>query len=189
MSGGDVLGGAASGAAAGVQVGGAVGAVIGGVLGAIGGIFSSKAKKKKKQAAKEQQRAAERDAAVQRRDILRQYRATRAQSVAAAAAEGGGLQSSAAQGAIGSLASQNEFNLNFFDTQIASNKKVNTLLGKAEKYAGYASLTNSAISAGAGLYQGLGGQPMNFRDFRNPSPTIQTPSTGYSTAPGIGGRF
>ena len=188
----EVASGAAQGAAAGASVGGPVGAVVGGILGAIGGIFGNKAKKAKRKAAKEQQRAAMREAAVQRRDIIRQYRAARAQSVAAAAAEAGGLQSSAAQGAIASTDSQAAFGLRFFDTQVASNQKVNKLLGKAEKYAGYASGIGSIITAGAQLYQGFGGRPMNFRDFRTPSSGIQTSTSGYNYgmgAPGVGGRF
>lgn len=131
--GGEVASGIIQGAAAGAA-GGPVGAVIGGIIGAVAGIFSSKANKAKRQAKMEQIRAQEREAAVQRRDLIRGIRIARAQAVAAAASESGGLESSAPQGAIASVRTQGNFATNYFDAQIASGRKVNSLINKADKY-------------------------------------------------------
>lgn len=179
---GEVVSGAAQGAAIGAAAG-PVGAVVGGIVGAIGGLFASKANKNKRKATKEQRAMVEREAAVQRRDIVRQIRITQAQAIAASASESGGLESSAPQGAIGSIQSQGLFNLGFFGVQATSQTKINSYLNKAEKYAGYASLTGSLLKAGSSLAGygiiGGGGKTPSGGPASNPQ-NYQSPSPGYS---------
>ena len=144
--------GAAQGAAAGFAAGGPVGAVIGGIVGFVSGVFASKANKQKKKAKKEQIRAQEREAAIQRRDLIRNIRISRASAVAAAASESGGLQSSAPLGAVSSIESQGSAAISYFDTQVASGRAINAYLDKAAKYEGL----STAVGAFAGFAGELG---------------------------------
>lgn len=150
--GGEVASGAIQGAASGASFG-PVGAIIGGIIGAIGGIFQASANKAKRQAKAEQIRAQEREAAVQRRDLIRGIRIARAQAVAAAASESGGLESSAPQGAIGSIRSQGNFATNYFDAQVASGRRVNSLIGQADRYSAISESISSFIQL-AGAFKG-----------------------------------
>lgn len=165
----DEIGGAASGAASGAKigaaVGGPVGAAVGAVLGGIAGLFGGKKKKKaKKFAAKaqaEDMRMQERAQAVQRRDIVRQFRMARAQALAAGSSESGGLQSSGIQGSLSSIGSQGRFNLGYFDTQIDNQQLRNSYAKKAGKYASQAGDIFGILEAGAsiadvGLLSGFG---------------------------------
>lgn len=152
-----VLGGAAQGAAAGAAFG-VPGAVIGGVIGAIGGLFGAKANKSRRKARKEQRRMTEREQAVQRRDIIRQFRFARAQALAAGSSEDGGLQSSGVQGALGSVTSQGVFNLGFFDAQVASQNRINDLLKTAGKYEGYLSIFQSLAEGTAAVAELIPGK-------------------------------
>lgn len=148
---GEVLGGAAQGAAVGFTVAGPWGAAAGAVVGAIGGLFSSKANAAKRQASKEQRIMAEREAGIQRRDLVRQFRMARAQALASGSSQEGGLESSAVQGALGSIGSQGKANLSFFDTQVKSNRKINSLLNKASGYESTAGVIGSLVSLGSDL--------------------------------------
>lgn len=165
----DEIGGAASGAASGAKigaaVGGPVGAAIGAVVGGIAGLFGGQKKKKaKKYAAKaqaEDMRMQERAQAVQRRDIVRQFRMARAQALAAGSSESGGLQSSGIQGSLSSIGSQGRFNLGYFDTQINNQLLRNNYAKKAGKYASQAGDIFGLLDAGttladSGLLSGWG---------------------------------
>jgi hypothetical protein len=143
-----LVSGVAQGAAAGAAFG-PVGAAVGGIIGGIAGIFGSKANKAKRRARKEQRRMTEREQAVQRRDLIRNFRLARAQALAAGSSETGGLESSGVQGAAASIASQGVFNLNFFDAQVASQRRINDLLKTAGKYEGYLSVFESVAQAGS----------------------------------------
>lgn len=191
----DVATGAASGAMTGFAVAGPVGAVIGGLFGALGGKKSSQAKKAQRKANQFEQRMAYRAAAVERRNLIREGRMERARSIAASAAEGGGLDSSTGQGALGSIGSQLSFGLNYFDAQSADNREFNKYSSKATKWADQAAGINNIINTAATAYGASGMGPSSgwvgkandkIRSFRTPSATIQA-SPRISQA-SIGGR-
>lgn len=155
---GEVASGAAKGAAAGAAFG-PWGAVIGGVIGAIGGLFAKKSNAAKKRAQAEEIAIAERQAGIQRRDMVRQYRAARAEALVTGSSESGGDQSSAVLGGIASLGAQSRFNLQFFDKQVAGQRYVNKQLKKADKYNDYANTVFTTLSAassigGSGMFGG-----------------------------------
>jgi hypothetical protein len=154
-----VLSGAAKGAAAGAAVGGPIGAVVGGVFGAVAGIFGQRSSKYKRKARKEEQRAVEIQQSVQRRNIVRSAFIARSEGLAAAAAqESGGLQSSAAQGAISSVGTQAISNLKLFDALVARGVMQQYYMKKAGKNASY-----------AGMAQGLGDIAVGLSgSFKNP---------------------
>ena len=181
----DEIGGAASGAASGAKigaaVGGPVGAAVGAVLGGIAGLFGGSKKRKARKfaarAAAEDVRMTERAQAVQRRDIIRQMRMARAQTLAAGSSETGGLMSSGIQGSISSIGSQGRFNLGYFDTQIQNQLLRNDYARRAGKYAGQAGDIFGLLEAGttladAGLLSGWGKE--------KPKTTQQRGGTGFS---------
>lgn len=145
------LSGAGQGAAAGAMVAGPIGAVIGGIIGGIAGLFggkkAAKARKFAEKANATERQQAQLQAGVQRRDMIRQARMVRAQAVAASAAEGGGLQSSAPQGAISSIGSQLTSNINYFDYQVGLSNQAQQYRSKAGKYARSAAAFTTGISA------------------------------------------
>lgn len=157
---GGAASGAASGAAAGMMVAGPIGAVIGGIVGGVVGLFGGKKAKKARKFAEKAQKVerqqAQLGAAVQRRDMIRQARMARAQAVAASAAEGGGLQSSAPQGAVASIGSQLTSNINYFDWQTDLSNEAQQYKAKAGKYARQANAISStfeAITSSASSFQ------------------------------------
>ena len=178
------ISGAAQGAATGAAIGGPVGAVVGGVIGGILGIFGgSKAKKARKYANKAQltQRQQEQLAAgIQRRDMIREARIARAQAVAASAVESGGLQSSAPQGAIGSLGSQTTSNLSYFDNQVGLGNLAFSYNQKAGKYARQSQSIFGLMDAGSSILSTFGG-------FKPSAPTPGAPpyTKGPATTVGI----
>lgn len=147
------ISGAAKGAATGAAIGSVVpvigtvvGAVVGGIIGAIGGLMGGKAAHMKKLARREQQHMGEREQAVQRRDMIRQYRLAAGMAQAQASSETGAELSSGVMGSIGSLGSQTLFNTGFFDVQSKAQAKVNKYLKKSDMYGGYAKLADTAMS-------------------------------------------
>lgn len=151
----DIVTSTAQGAATGYTVGGVYGAIIGGAIGLVGGLFSRKAKKYKKMAAREEKIMAERQQAIQRRDMVRNLRMARAQALVAGSSETGG-GGSAVQGAVGSIGTQGTFNLNFFDTQVQSQKNIERWVGKAERRAEIAGAISGLMNAGGGAMGGMG---------------------------------
>lgn len=155
----DALGSTISGAASGFAAGGPLGAIIGGVAGLFSGLSSDKARKYKRLANKEEDAAIEIKRAAQRRDVLRSFYIARAQAVAAAGSqESGGLQSSAAQGAISSVGSQGIANLKFFDALTARSVLEKYYLRKAGKKIEQANTIDSIGEALSGIdYSKFGG--------------------------------
>ena len=145
------MSGAASGAAAGAMVGGPIGAVIGGIIGGVAGLFggkkAAKARKFAEKAAKVERQQAQLQAGTQRRDMIRQARIARAQTIAAGAAESGGLQSSSVLGAASSVNSQLTSNLGYFDWQVGLGNEAQNYRAKAGKYARSAQAIQGGISA------------------------------------------
>lgn len=134
---------------------------ISGAVSIIGGLFSFGARKKAKKyanrAAAVERQQAQLEAAVQRRDLVRQSRIARAQAVAASASESGGLQSSAPQGAIGSVGSQTISNLSYFDRQVGMGNEAQAYRQKAGKYASRAENIDAItgiLSGAVGLFSG-----------------------------------
>jgi hypothetical protein len=169
--------GAVKGAAAGAAIAGPVGAVVGAVIGAISGWLGGTSKSKARKAAETQQQIEKTRAALDRRNIILEGYVARARAVAAAGAQddGGGLQSSAPLGAISSVGSQLEFNVQYFNTQANLLTKRNKYVRDSSKYAQYASNVSSIgslISTGYSVY-GL---------YNTPS----TPSPGAGGSPGRG---
>lgn len=137
-----------SGAAKGFAVAGPLGAVIGGIAGLFSGLSHDKARKYKRYANKEEKAQATLVQANQRREVVRAAYLARASTVAAAGGqESGGLQSSAAQGAISSASTQGIFNLKFFDSLVAHQIVKNYYLKKAGKAQDTANIINSVGSS------------------------------------------
>lgn len=134
------------------------GSVIGTAINVIGGIFSFGARKKAKKyanrAAAVERQQAQLEAAVQRRDLVRQSRIARAQAVAASASESGGLQSSAPQGAIGSVGSQTISNLSYFDRQVGMGNEAQAYRQKAGKYASRAENISTITGLASSVFGG-----------------------------------
>ena len=148
--------GATKGAAVGTAimpgVGTVVGAVIGGVLGFVQGIFSSQASRNRKKARNEEGKAAARTQALQRRNLYRDLYQKRADAVAAAASQDtGGLQSSLGAGGIGNIDSQGQFNIGYFDSQVASQRIVEKYLKKAANYTQNAGIIDSVFDAASSV--------------------------------------
>jgi hypothetical protein len=190
----DVVVDAGQGAAAGYMAGGVWGAIIGGAVGAVGGLFSKKAKKYRRDAEKEGKLIAEREQAIQRRDIVRNFRMARAQALAAGSSESGGGGSSVA-GALGSIDTQGAFNINFFDTQINSQKRIQKLVNKSEKSAAISGAIMSLISSvgqGASSMGSMGGGSKSSSTSSGGSTTSGTSSepavsyNNYGTIPMLG---
>lgn len=147
-----VLSGAASGAAKGFAVGGPVGAFVGGLLGGLGGLFKNKSNKYKRKANKEEQRMIEIQQSIQRRQLVRSIFLARSEAVAAAGAqETGGLQSSAARGAISSVGSQGISNLKTFDALVARDIMKRYYLKKAGKNAEYSGMISGFTELASGI--------------------------------------
>ena len=161
------LSGAAQGAAAGAAVGGPIGAVIGGVVGAIGGALGGGAAKRARiyanRASKTRRTLDLMEAAVQRRDLVRQARMARAESLAAITAGGeGGLMSSAPMGALSSISSQTGQNLRYFDARIRDFVQMQFWANKAGKKSAQAQNimgTMGAVFDAVGSMKGVFGQP------------------------------
>ena len=177
------LSGAASGAATGAMVAGPIGAVVGGIIGGIAGLFggkkAKKARKYAEKAAKIERQQAQMQAGIQRRDMIRQARIARAQSVAAAASESGGLSSSAPMGAVSSLGSQLTSNLSYFDWQVGLGNEAQTYRSKAGKYARQAQAFQTGIQAVSSLAQ-FGAQSMAASKAANQA-EIDTITGGWSS--------
>jgi len=189
--------GAAQGAAVGSVVpvvGTVIGAVVGGVIGLVSGMFSSKAKGKKKKANEIRAKMAERDAAIQRRDLVRNIRIQRAQSVSAGTGDGEVI-SSAVAGATGSIGAQGSTSLDFFDTQYFQNTTANKYNAKAEQYAGYSAAGNTLLNSMGGIASAGMSMAGMFRQGAKPvqitgaaaQPSYQYPTgAGASRMPTVG---
>ena len=131
--------GAAQGAAAGTAVmpgiGTAVGAVVGAIGGFLGGSGVDRAKKHQALASKWAIIAKEREAAIARRNIIRDFRAKRAQAILMGGYEEGGLKSSTPRGGISSLGSQFAVGANFFDAQVYAQRQYQKHINKAGRNA------------------------------------------------------
>ena len=79
--------------------------------------------------------------------MIRQFRIAQASAVAQAAMEDGGLQSSGAQGVIGSLQTQNRFNLQLFNVEAQDQAYINRKLQKAQQLQGYSNLVGSLTNS------------------------------------------
>lgn len=153
--------GAAQGAAAGAAfgpIGIVAGAIIGGALGALGGDRRRKAKRYAAKAAEVRRKQQTMKLAIERRDVVRQFRLARAQAVAAGASEGD-VGSSAIQGASSSLTSQTKGSLSYFDTQVALDnqyqayaKKAGKAAGQAEDLSALVGVLGEATTAGVNAY-------------------------------------
>jgi gas vesicle protein len=152
---GGALSGAGTGATVGTAilpgVGTAVGAVVGGIAGAIGGMFQDKASGYMKKANKLMYQQKVKQAAIQRRDILRDFRMQRAMQIAGAMAETGNTASSTVQSAMGSFQSQFATNLGTFDWSAGHQKRVNLFTRKAGQAAETAGMINAGINAVAAI--------------------------------------
>lgn len=186
------LSGAAQGAVAGAVVGGPIGAVIGGVVGAIGGVLGGGAAKRARiyanRASKTRRTLDFMEAAVQRRDLVRQARMARAESLAAITAGGeGGLMSSAPMGALSSISSQTGQNLRYFDARIRDFVQMQFWADKAGKKTAQAQNimgTMGAVFDAVKGMQGIFGQPTPSQA-ESPTPSQAESPGAYS--PGYGG--
>lgn len=167
------ISGAAQGAAAGTAimpgVGTVVGAVIGGIAGFLGGSQQDSAAKHANQAYQYAKMRQERAGAIQRRDILREFRAKRAIAMTSIGSEEGGRRSSAPQGAIASFGAQFGFNLGYFDADVYLQNKYQEHANKAGKKAANANMINSTISTVASA-------AISMRGSFTPTPTMPTGS-------------
>lgn len=154
------ISGAAQGAAAGTMVmpgiGTVVGAVIGAAAGYLGGAEQDKSAKHASLAYKYAKLRQERGAAVARRDIIRQFRISRAQAMMGIGAEQGGTRSSAPQGAIASMGSQYAFNSSYFDADFWLNSMYMKHAKKAGKHAAAANTINATAGAVASAVSSWG---------------------------------
>lgn len=164
----EIVSGASTGAQAGASVGGGYGAIIGAVVGAVGGLFARKKRKKQKKFARAAQAVRRRQQsmrlALQRRDIVRQGRAARAQAIAAGSGEERTI-SSGVSTAAGAIGSQLGDSLNYFDQQVALDNEYQRLNAKAGKYARQGEDLNQLVGAipaitnlGANIFGSLRGQ-------------------------------
>jgi hypothetical protein len=144
--------GGIKGAAAGAAVGGPVGAAIGGIVGGIAGAFGDSAARHKSLAAQWARMGRVRSAAIQRRNVIREFRMRRALTTMSMGSEEGGMQSSATVGSQNSLEAQFGFGLNYFDTQQYINKKVNKQLNKAGRAQAQGGNLFGMLDAGLSLY-------------------------------------
>lgn len=152
-SSGGALTGAAQGASAGAVFGpwGAViGAVIGGVVGLVSGQNKKIAKKYAGLAAEQKRKQQSMELALQRRDIVRQQRAIRAQAIAAGESEPG-VVSSSIQGSQSSVQSQGMSSLQYFDAQVGSDNLYQTYAKKAGKYARKAGELDSILGSASSI--------------------------------------
>jgi hypothetical protein len=154
--------GAAQGAAAGAAVGGPWGAIIGAVIGGVTGYFGGKkqklAKKYARLAQEQRRKQQQMQLAVQRRDIIRQFRMQRAQAVAAGASDAG-VGSSSVAGAVSSVYSQGLGAVNYFDSQVGLDnmyqlyaKKSGKAAQQADQIFGFLNSATSFASVGGDLY-------------------------------------
>lgn len=126
--------GAVKGAAQGFAAGGVPGAIVGAIGGFFSGQSAARARVYANRAAKTQKALGYMEAAIQRRDMIRQARASRAESLAAITAGGeGGMLSSAPMGALSSLTSQTGQNLRYFDARIRDFVQMQFWANKAAK--------------------------------------------------------
>lgn len=153
---------------AGVQIAGAIVEAVGGTIKLIGGLFGTskkaKAAKYRRKAAAVDRQMVEKTQAVQRRDLIRNLRAARAQAMSQGASESGGTRSSGTQGVSGSLASQSLFNLDFFEGQAQKGKLKYTYEIKADKYESkaneiiaYSDLIGTSMQEAGRAMQSMGG--------------------------------
>lgn len=171
------LSGAAQGASAGAAFGpwGAViGGVIGGVAGFFGGSSADRAQQMLRKARAWEKQGKNREAAIAIRDAVRNFRATRAASVAAIGSEGGGLESSAPAGAVGAMGSQYAFSRAFTQGQFMIQQKVSKFLNKAGKANAASQNMFAMLDAGASIAGAFG-------KFYTPSASPSTPSSSSGT--------
>lgn len=182
------ISGAAQGAAAGAMIGGPVGAVIGGVVGAIGGLLSGGAARRSRiyanRASKTQKTLSLMEAGLQRRDMLRQARMARAESLAAITSGGeGGMLSSAPRGALSSMTSQTGQNIRYFDARIRDYVQQQFWLNKAGKASAQAQNIAGMMS---GVMSAAQGYAM-FKAATTPPTTTPSKTTPPKSPPKSGG--
>lgn len=154
------LGGAAQGAQAGAifgPIGAGIGAAFGGIAGAFSGSSQHRAQRLMKKANKLDYQRRLKQSAIQRRDMIREYRMTRALMTATAFAETGGSTSSTTQAGLGSFGSQFSFNRAFFDEQAGMQKQIGSWTKKAGKAASNAEMISGTIGLVAGVATSIGG--------------------------------
>lgn len=116
-----------------------------------------KAARRQRQARELQQRIAEISNARKRRDAIRQARISRANVIAAGVASGGGLDSSAVQGAEQSIFSQIESNLQFADTTTGLSRRAASLDEQAAKALSQANLFDAVSNVTGQFASATGG--------------------------------
>lgn len=175
--------GAVQGAQAGAAFG-PVGAVVGGVIGAVAGAFVGGSARRSRiltnRARKTERMMSAFELGIQRRDMVRQYRAARAETVAAGASQGrGDAMSSPISGAISSAGSQANFNMRYFDTRVIDFLMMQNWYDKAGKAAANAQVGMQLLGSAAKAVGSFGGMS-------GPSPqstqglSYQTPSSSYA---------
>lgn len=149
--------GAVAGAAQGAAVGsvfGPVGTVIGAVIGGAVGYFSGAEKKLAKKygrlAQDTRRRQQQMQMAIQRRDLVRQARITRAQALAAGTSEGN-VTSSSVQGGVSSITAQTESALTYFEAQVGQDNLFQQYAKKAGKHAGKAAELDTLLASAGDL--------------------------------------
>lgn len=176
------ISGAAQGAAVGTMIMPGIGTAIGAVVGAIGGLLSGGAAQRSRiyanRASKTQKTLSLMEAGLQRRDMLRQARMARAESLAAITSGGeGGMLSSAPRGALSSMTSQTGQNIRYFDARIRDYVQQQFWLNKAGKKSAQAQNIAGMMS---GVMSAAQGYAM-FKAATTPPTTLPPPTT--STPP------
>jgi hypothetical protein len=139
--------GAVSGAMQGFAVAGPVGAFVGAALGFASGNKAKKARLANARAARIAHEMSLKQAAIQRRDLMRDFRINRAQQIAAAFTESGGITSSTVATATGSLMSQYTTNMGILDWTGGANKEFAKQRQKAGNYAGQSAMIATGMKA------------------------------------------
>jgi hypothetical protein len=150
---GGAVAGATQGAAAGAVLGpwgAVVGAVVGGAIGYFSGAEKKIAKKYGRLAQEQRRRQQQMQQAIQRRDLIRQARMTRAQAVAAGASDTG-VTSSATQGSVSSITAQTESALTYFEAQVGADNLFQQYAKKAGKHAGNAAQLDTLLASAGDL--------------------------------------
>lgn len=179
--------GAVKGAAAGMMVGGPVGTlvggILGGILGGIAGLFGGGASRARRLAYQKQLNMEKRAQAIQRRDMIREFRIAQAHSLAQAAMEEGGMQSSGSQAVQSSLGTQFGFNLAYFNQQATDWKYIVKHLKKSQQLSSYSNLFNAGLKA----YTSFAGMGLWSKSMDLGAPSMSTSSSGMGVGAGAGG--
>jgi hypothetical protein len=120
----------------------------------------------------------QREQAVARRDLVRNMRLARAQALAQGSADSGGLRSSGVGGTVGSLGSQGEFNLDYFQGQASlAEQKHRSEIAAGNAISAGTNLQNFAqtFQAGVNLWD-------SWKNYRASTGATTVPTTPSATA-------